>query len=76
MLIALVQQRATNNKAANLERGLRALEEAATEGAQIVCFAELAFEPFYPQKPASGDVRDRSQLCDGMRFLAVRFNCA
>jgi beta-ureidopropionase len=47
--IALVQQRAGANKRANVERGIRALEAAAAQGAELVCFPELAFEPFYPQ---------------------------
>ena len=51
--IALVQQRATNDRALNRERGLEALDEAARQGARLVCFAELAFDPFYPQEPAS-----------------------
>jgi N-carbamoylputrescine amidase len=60
--IALVQQRATADKKANVERGLQAVDEAASRGAQLVGFAELAFEPFYPRcrplnlpfPPASG----------------------
>jgi N-carbamoylputrescine amidase len=53
MKIALVQQMAGHDKSANLERGLSALERAAAEGARVVCFAELAFERFYPQTPAA-----------------------
>ena len=52
MRIALVQQHATADKAGNVARGLRAFEAAARAGAQVVAFAELAFEPFYPQVPA------------------------
>jgi N-carbamoylputrescine amidase len=61
MRIALVQQHATQDKRHNLQRGLAALERAAREGARLVCFAELAFEPFYPQCPAgpgSGDAAE------------------
>jgi N-carbamoylputrescine amidase len=50
--IALVQQRASADKRANVEQGVRALETAAANGADLVCFAELGFEPFYPQCPA------------------------
>jgi N-carbamoylputrescine amidase len=32
------------------------LKEAAIHGANLVCFAELAFEPFYPRDRATGDV--------------------
>ncbi len=52
MRIALVQQHATHDRNDNLRRGLEALETAAAGGAQLVCYAELAFEPFYPQRPA------------------------
>ena len=53
MRIALIQQHATADKQENLARGLRALDEAAARGARLACFAELAFEPFYPQRPAT-----------------------
>ncbi len=55
MHIALVQQPAGPDKSQNLAHGLRALEEAARDGAELVCYAELAFEPFYPQRPAATD---------------------
>jgi len=58
MRIALIQQHATGDKPDNLARGLQALDEAARRGADLACFAELAFEPFYPQHPAGPDVRD------------------
>ena len=56
MRIALIQQHATADRAENLRRGLAAAEAAARQGAQLICFAELAFEPFYPQDEAGGDV--------------------
>jgi len=49
MKIALIQQSCTIDKQYNLNRGLKAAEEAAKAGAKVICFAELAFEPFYPQ---------------------------
>jgi N-carbamoylputrescine amidase len=52
MRIALVQQQARHDRQDNVERGLAALEEAARNGAELVCYAELAFERFYPQVPA------------------------
>ena len=55
MRLALIQQHATPDKSANVQRGLEALRRAATEGAQCACFAELAFEWFHPQKPSEGD---------------------
>jgi N-carbamoylputrescine amidase len=61
MRIALVQQRATSDKQANVKRGLEALQTAAANGADLVCYAELAFEPFYPQRPAGPDFRDLAE---------------
>jgi predicted amidohydrolase len=65
MKIALIQQHASSDKEENLARGLRAFDEAAANGAQLACFAELAFEPFYPQRVASGDVRERAESIPG-----------
>jgi predicted amidohydrolase len=65
MHIALVQQHATASKADNVVRGLRALEQAARAGARIVAFAELAFEPFYPQTPAGPEARDQAEPVPG-----------
>jgi N-carbamoylputrescine amidase len=52
MRIALVQQKAAADKGENLDRGLAALDAAAARGADVVCYAELAFERFYPQNRA------------------------
>mgnify|MGYP006431159203 FL=1 len=49
MNIALIQQSCGADKQENLECGLKAAREAIENGADILCFAELAFEPFYPQ---------------------------
>ena len=65
MKIALIQQHATNDVQNNLERGLAAARRAAANGAQVICYAELAFEPFYPQRPAEGDVRALAQPIPG-----------
>jgi predicted amidohydrolase len=56
MRIALIQQRAGSDRVHNVERGLGAARAAAANGAELVAFAELAFEPFYPQDPAGPDV--------------------
>ena len=52
MKLALVQQAAGEDKAENVRRGLAALERAAREGAELVVFPEVAFERFFPQRPA------------------------
>ena len=66
MKIALVQQHTTDDKAANLERGLSAARTAIDAGAQIICFAELAFEPFYPQFPAGQNYRELAETIPGL----------
>jgi N-carbamoylputrescine amidase len=53
--IALVQQPASTDRQANRSRGLEAVQRAAALGARVVCFAELAFDPFYPQELATSD---------------------
>lgn len=63
--IALIQQAATPDKAANLKRGIENVRRAAEGGAKIVCFAELAFEPFYPQRPNTGDLDAISEPIPG-----------
>ncbi len=65
MLVALVQQRATDDKQANVQRGLRAVDAAAAAGAKLVCFAELAFEPFYPQRPATANAVNAAEPVPG-----------
>ena len=65
MKLALVQQHATRDKAANIQRGLEAVDRAAALGAQVVCFAELAFEWFHPQRPADATMRSLSETLDG-----------
>jgi N-carbamoylputrescine amidase len=72
MRLALIQQHATRDKAANVARGLAALDEAARDGARLAAFAELAFEPFHPQRPASGDPRDLAESIDGPTVRAFQ----
>lgn len=72
MKIALIQQRATRDKQANVARGLANLEAAAGHGAALACYAELAFEWFHPQHPASGDVRNLAEPLDGPLVQAFR----
>jgi beta-ureidopropionase len=56
MKIALIQQHATKDKSDNLNRGINALKEAASNDADLIAFPELAFEFFLPQHPATQDV--------------------
>jgi predicted amidohydrolase len=72
MKIALIQQHATKDKAANTARGLAALDTAARAGAKVACFAELAFEWFYPQRAAGSDFRDLAEPLDGPTVKAFQ----
>ena len=65
MKIALVQQSAGPDKAQNVERGASAVDEAAANGASLIVFAELAFERFHPQRPASGDPLSLAETVPG-----------
>ena len=63
--IALVQQKCHNKKDVNRQKGLDAVKSAARQGAQIICFAELGFEPFYPQQPATEALLKRAETIPG-----------
>ncbi len=53
--IALIQQSASEDRDQNRARGVESVRKAAEQGADIVCFAELAFDPFWPLVPATAD---------------------
>lgn len=63
--IALVQQTCGEDKQANQRKGLEAVRKAAQQGANIICFAELAFEPFYPQKPSPSGILELAEPIPG-----------
>ena len=65
MKIALVQQTASEDRDANRLRGLGAVDRAVADGAQVVCFAELAFDPFYPRQPATPEALDLAEPVPG-----------
>ena len=65
MRIALVQQRASEDLQANRSKGGEAVREAAQNGAEVVCFAELAFEPFYPQNRATPEALEKAEPVPG-----------
>jgi N-carbamoylputrescine amidase len=65
MRVALVQQKAGHDKQENLKRGLAALAGAVERGADLVCFAELAFERFYPQLPAPAGFEELAEPVPG-----------
>lgn len=65
MKIALIQQHCGPDKSENRARGLSAAKRAIEQGAQVICFAELAFEWFYPQKPAEDAVQELAETIPG-----------
>ncbi len=65
MKLALVQQRALESIDDNIQRGIDAVKQAAHQGANVICFAELAFSLFYPQKPATDDELAKAETIPG-----------
>ena len=63
--IALVQQPAGEDREANRTRAVKAVRAAAADGANLICFAELAFERFYPQERATPEVLDLAEPVPG-----------
>ena len=72
MKIALIQQHAKRDRSDNVARGLAALDTAAQAGAQLACFAELAFEWFYPQVPADSSFRELAERIDSPTVKAFQ----
>ena len=65
MKIALIQQTVSPDKNENLLKGLQNAQRAIEAGAQMIAFAELAFEPFYPQLHADDDFRNLAETIPG-----------
>jgi N-carbamoylputrescine amidase len=63
--VALIQQHGSHDIQDNIQRGVQAFERAAREGANLIAFAELAFTPFYPQRPAGENVLDLAESIPG-----------
>ncbi|MGE0814116.1 MAG: nitrilase-related carbon-nitrogen hydrolase [Vicinamibacterales bacterium] len=76
MKLALVQQHATRDKADNVRRGLAAVDLAAEAGAGLVCFAELAFDWFHPQRPADSTFRSHTETLEGPTVTAFQAKAA
>ncbi|MFQ5674420.1 MAG: nitrilase-related carbon-nitrogen hydrolase [bacterium] len=65
MKIALIQQPASPDRDANRQKALEAVRKAAQHGAEVMCFAELAFDPFYPQEIATQDTLELAEPIPG-----------
>ncbi|MEW6746218.1 MAG: nitrilase-related carbon-nitrogen hydrolase [Planctomycetota bacterium] len=67
MRLALIQQAVTDDHEATIRRAVQCVETAASHGAEVVCFPELSFTPFYPQRPAQANFRDLAEPVPGPR---------
>ncbi len=65
MKIALIQQHVTRNKSDNIERGIKALEKAASAGAKLIAYPELSFDFFLPQHPNTPEVSNLAEPIPG-----------
>lgn len=65
MKIALIQQSAGPDFNRNLEAGVHRFKTAALAGAELIAYAELAFQPFFPQKRRSGGLKPRAETVPG-----------
>ena len=71
MRIALAQQRADLDRQANLSRALAAMDRAATAGAELIAFPELAIERFFPQRSKDEKARDLAEPIPGPLSRAI-----
>ena len=65
MKVALIQQHVTKDFKENLDRGIKAFKQAASQGAELIAYAELAFSPFLPQIPATPESLKKSEPIPG-----------
>ena len=65
MKIALVQCSATRNVETNVRAAVDSVEAAAKKGAKLVCFPELAFTRFHPQRRAPKGVASLAEPVPG-----------
>ena len=64
MRIALAQIVSTEDRARNLERALAAIDEAAGAGADLVAFAEVVLDRFFPQQRCNDLPFDAADLAE------------
>ena len=65
MKIALIQQTSLKNKKKNITKASKHTKQAALNGADIICFSELAFTEFYPQNPSTGNNLELAETIPG-----------
>jgi len=74
MRIALAQMSMEESIAANLDKAMGAMTNAARCGAKLVCFPEIQFSPFFPQFPR-GDASRYAMDIDHRAVEALRQRC-
>ncbi|NIO48267.1 MAG: carbon-nitrogen hydrolase family protein [Candidatus Aminicenantes bacterium] len=65
MKIALIQQHATKDYEENIKRGIDSFHQAASSGAELIAFAELAFTWFLPQIPSTPESLAKAEPIPG-----------
>jgi len=65
MKIALIQQHATKDRIQNVERGIKAFQDAVAAGAELIAYAELGLSYFLPQNPATSESVAKAERIPG-----------
>ena len=74
MKIALAQVAAGPDRDANVDKGVHFLANAAKQGAEVICYPEMSFCPFFPQYRADKQYFDWAEPVPGP--LVERFQAA
>ncbi|MCP4728357.1 MAG: carbon-nitrogen hydrolase family protein, partial [bacterium] len=74
--IALGQVSVSEDIESNVEKGIGFLEKAAEKGAEIICFPEMSFSPFFPQYPADRQYFDLAETIPGPLVERFQKACA
>ena len=74
MKIALAQLSLSRDVNQNLDKALKAMDEAAEAGAQVICFPEIQFSPFFPQHPKR-DVEHYAHSIDHQVIKRLQEKC-
>jgi len=74
MKIALVQPVIGNEMEENLQKGLVCMDIASSNGADLICFPEIQFCPFFPQFPGK-DVSEYAMTIDHKIVKQIQAKC-
>ncbi len=65
MKVGLIQRQCSQNYDNNLKKGTNAFKTAASQGAELICYAELGFSYFLPQYPAESKDLEKAETIPG-----------